>query len=654
MVEFLQKYSGLFIYPFVSLFISAILTFVCIRIMPKLGYIDKPGGRHIHQRMIPRGGGIAIVVSFFIALGLAILNSKVNSDSGMTLFWQLLCPAVPICILGMVDDRYELKSWIKLAVQVLVVVVIWMNSSRHNYVILGWVLPWQLSLFLSILWVVVIINAFNLIDGLDGLASGLAIVSSTCMAIWFMLVNRHQYGALTMLILAGACLGFLCYNFHPAKIFLGDTGSMFLGLIFAVMGLSTIGGAVTATSLMLPVLAIGVPIFDVFLAIWRRSTRKLLDPDAGGIMEGDQDHLHHRLFRQTRKQTTTAIAMYLIGCGFAAIALMVIFLRDSAPAVAYIILLIAVLIVIRQLAVVEIFDSAKLIQYGLAKPRHGILVNIFHPFIDFAVIGCSLGVVCWLELWSFHDLSIFIYAFAPVALLLILAQVYKVYWLRAGLNNYWNLGLVVFIGSLVSCLTVYFLFRREAVDESASGNWLELFLSGCLIFTLLNISLICMERFLVHYGQGFWIRNFYLQYQDCNSRDRVLIYGGGLSCRLYVNYLYCLQKREKQEEIVGIIDDNDALHGLWVYGFKVLGAPGQIGEIYASHPFDKIIITTLVDNADNIEQLKTFCRERGVGLARINIGIENIVAGAVVRESDGREFGTDWVPECENITPMSS
>lgn len=97
-----------------------------------------------------------------------------------------------------------------------------------------------------------------------------------------------------MLILAGTCFGFLRYNFHPARIFLGDTGSTFLGLIFAITGLSTIDRAVTATSLLLPLLAIGVPLFDVVLAIWRRSVRKLLNPHSGGIMDGDQDHLHHR------------------------------------------------------------------------------------------------------------------------------------------------------------------------------------------------------------------------------------------------------------------------------------------------------------------------------------------------------------------------
>ncbi|MEI3002438.1 MAG: hypothetical protein V8T86_16360 [Victivallis sp.] len=126
----------------------------------------------------------------------------------------------------------------------------------------------------------------------------------------------------------------------------------------------TIDRAVTATSLLLPLLAIGVPLFDVVLAIWRRSARKLLDPHSGGIMDGDQDHLHHRLLRETRKQTTTALLMYLIGCGFAAAALLLLFLRHSTLAIGYILLLLGVLIAIRQLAGVELYASARLIGTG--------------------------------------------------------------------------------------------------------------------------------------------------------------------------------------------------------------------------------------------------------------------------------------------------
>ncbi len=618
MVEFLQNYASLFIYPMVALFLSAVLTWAAIRILPRLGYVDTPGGRHIHQRIVPRGGGIAVILAFFAALGLYALEAR--APGAGNLFWRLFIPALLLGTLGMVDDRRELKSWIKLVVQLVVVVIVWLTID-HDYTIFGWTMPWFVSLGLTAVWIIVILNAFNLIDGLDGLASGLAIMSSGCLALWFLMVSNHRPETVTMLILAASCLGFLRYNFHPAKIFLGDTGSTFLGLIFAIIGLSTIDRAVTVTSLLLPLLAIGVPLFDVVLAIWRRSMRKLLDPAAGGIMEGDQDHLHHRLLRQTKKQTTTAITMYLLASVFAAAALVIIAFRDSAPAITYIILLIAVLIVIRQLAVVELFDSARVIQHGLAKPRRGILVNIVHPFIDFAMICMSFTVMCYLMLGRVDDFNLFVHAFAPVALVLCVSKVYRVFWLRAGLNNYWHLALMVFLGSLASCVLIYLFCYPGMRCEYGIGP--REFISGCMIFVMLNLLSIATERFLVHYAEGFWFRKLYLQYQQEERLQRILVYGGGLKCRVYVNYLYCAQRSEIQEEIIGILDDDKSLAGLQLYGFKVLGGVANVEAIYMDHPFDKVIITTSLHRLENEELLRNFCRSKNIPLTRLEIREES-------------------------------
>lgn len=112
MFEFLQNYASLFIYPVVALFLSALLTWCAIRILPRFGYIDKPGGRHIHKRIVPRGGGIAVILAFFIALTLYTIETDVKGVG--SLFFRLFLPALPLTILGMIDDRHELKSWLKL------------------------------------------------------------------------------------------------------------------------------------------------------------------------------------------------------------------------------------------------------------------------------------------------------------------------------------------------------------------------------------------------------------------------------------------------------------------------------------------------------------------------------------------------------------
>ena len=608
MFGWVENYAGLFIFPTMSLCLSLLFTYVCIRVLPKLGYIDKPGGRHIHETPIPRGGGIAVILAFFISFGCFMLDSRMATDT--TLLGRLILPAAILMVLGLADDRFELGARLKLAVQILVAVIVW-TFGEQEYVFGHFLLPWYVSLPFTVIWVIGIINAFNLIDGLDGLASGLAIVSSCCMAVWFLMMGTRGPEAVSMLIVAGACLGFLRYNFHPAKIFLGDTGSTFLGLVFAVIGLSSIDRAVTFTSLLLPLLVIGVPLFDVFLAIWRRSSRKLLDSGAGGIMDGDQDHLHHRLLRETHKQTATALIMYLLGCGFAAIALVIIMFRDSAPAIAFIVLLAAVLIVVRRLAVVELFDSAQLIRRGLSKPHKGVLVTITHPFIDFFIVAFASVFSFYVTAGETPGFRIFLVYFVPVVVMLLISKAYRVYWLRAGLHNYWHLGLMVLLGSLISLSLVYGFFYGELVREY--GVDMLLFCGGGALFTLLNVFLIELERFLLHYAESFLFRRLYLQQQPSEQVCRTLIYGGGLHCRLYINYL---ASREEKAEIVGIIDDDVALQGLLVHGCKVLGGLNDIGTVFERHPFGKVVISTDKATRENIDELLEFCRSRGVQVVK--------------------------------------
>ena len=615
-LNFFESYAGVFIYPMLAVFLSLVFTYLCIRILPRLGYIDRPGGRHIHKRVVPRGGGIAVILAFFVTLALYGFGVR-STQEVLPLFWRLFWPAVVLCGLGLIDDRRELKSWQKLLVQFVVALIIWYNSENQEYFLFGWEVSKYVSLLFQFIWVIVIINAFNLIDGLDGLASGLAIVSAVCMAIWFIFVGGPTPEAICMLILAGACLGFLRYNFYPARIFLGDTGSTFLGLIFAIIGLSTIDKVVTATSLLLPILAVGVPLFDVVLAIWRRSTRKLLNPEAGGIMEGDQDHLHHRLLRQTKKQTTTAFMMYLMACIFSAIALLFLTFCDSMPAVAYVTLVIAIIIMIRQLAIVEIYDSALLIQRGLAKPRQGILVNMIHPFIDFFLISLSFLVTFIILIGSFQNLPFFLYAVVPVFLVLCCSGVYRIYWLRAGLNNYWHLTLTVFIGSILSCLLLYFYCYQEMLALEYISQ--RRFLGGCLLFVLQNLTFISCERFIVHYGEGFLFRKLYLQYLEPSKIQRIMIYGGGLNCRVYISYLFCANRKDFSESVIGIMDDDPGLYGLRVYGFKVYGGVDQVEQIHAEHPFEKIVIATGSASDENLEHLRIFCEQKKIQLVKLTI-----------------------------------
>lgn len=553
-MEFIENYSGLFIYPILSIFFSLVFTGLCIRILPCLGYVDTTGGQNINGTPIPRGGGIAVFFAFFITFALYVLESH-NLSAGLSLFRRLFWPALLLCGLGLAGDRTELRTWQKLLVQMIVVLIIWHTGNRRHF-LPGWELSGFISFFFLFFWVMIIVNVFKLIDGLDGLASGVAVIFSVCMAICFLMAGGYLPEAVCMLILAGACLGFLRYNFYPARIFLGNTGSTFLGLFFAIIGLSLIDDkAVTLTSLLLPLLAIGVPLFDMMLTIRRCEARKLLDSKSNGITDGNQERLHYRLFRQTKKQTATAFIMIQL-------------------------------------------------------------------LIDFFMIALSSMITCAILIGAFRDFTLFLYASVPVVLLLCFFGIYHIYWFRAGLNNYWQLAVAIMAGSLFSCILIYcYCYESFRIFDPMH---LRCFIGGCLMFTLLNLTLICVERFLIHCSEGFLFRKLCLQYQDSSKIRRVVIYGGGLNCRIYINYLFTAHHRELSESVIGILDDDPGLTGLEVYGFQVFGASDQIEQIHKLHPFEKLVVATDSAPLENLVCLHRFCKEKGIEFTKIEYCVNKV------------------------------
>ena len=342
----IQTYIPLILFPGLGCFMACFLTMICIRIMPALGFIDYPGGRHIHQKPVPKAGGAAIVTAFIVVLtvyGLMKFSVDSNYEFIEEISKKVFLPALFLGIVGLYDDRVGLSAKLKLLGQVLAAFVAWLFGAKMD-VILSWELPVYLSCTFSVIWIVAFINAFNLIDGIDGLASGLGIVSSSCMSVWF-LFSGNVGLAVLCLTLAGCCLGFLIFNFHPAKIFMGDTGSMFIGFVIAVVGITSLNKAAALSSVMVPILAAGVPMFDVFLAIWRRLSRRFVNrlgsSGNGGtrIMGADREHLHHRLLDRSNNQAKTAFYMYLMGIIFASGAIFLMFNIEKHPALAFVVVL---------------------------------------------------------------------------------------------------------------------------------------------------------------------------------------------------------------------------------------------------------------------------------------------------------------------------
>lgn len=286
----------------------------------RVGAIDIPkDNRRMHTIPIPRMGGLAIFLGFL----LSVLAFSKEIDRSLQ---AILLGAIVLVILGVFDDKYALGAKLKLAFQLLAAAIVVFygdlridrltnpfGSSLYSY--------WDFGLFsypITIIWIVAITNAVNFIDGLDGLACGVSCITSINLLVIALMVSDAQV-AIIMAALTGACLGFVPYNFNPAKIFMGDTGSTFLGYMLAVVSIQGLFKAYTVISFIVPFLLLGLPIFDICFAVIRRVA------SGRSPMEADRGHFHHRLIDMgfSQKQSV-AIAYVMTGIlGLAAVLLTV-------------------------------------------------------------------------------------------------------------------------------------------------------------------------------------------------------------------------------------------------------------------------------------------------------------------------------------------
>lgn len=315
-------------YHYAIIFVTAtILAFIIspivIKLAFKFGAIDIPKDeRRIHKKPMPRMGGFAIYISFLIcSLFFLKLDRQVVG---------IIIGGTIILIMGIIDDIKQLKALHKLIVQIAAATVliyfgITIKSVSIPFIVgNGSVYIKYLGVPLTILWIVGITNAINLIDGLDGLACGICLISSLTLFGVSIISVRYTSMYLTI-ILSGACLGFLPYNFNPARIFLGDTGSNFLGFILAAISLQGAIKSAAAVAVAVPILALGLPIYDTLFAIIRRKMNKR------PIMEADRGHLHHRLLDTGMSQKQVVLTMYLLSAilGITAIVAMRVSAKQS-------------------------------------------------------------------------------------------------------------------------------------------------------------------------------------------------------------------------------------------------------------------------------------------------------------------------------------
>jgi UDP-GlcNAc:undecaprenyl-phosphate/decaprenyl-phosphate GlcNAc-1-phosphate transferase len=316
-----------------------------VRAAHRFGALDHPGPRKIHSAPIPRVGGLAVFAGFSVGLVFAAFATgyATNSQHGRAGYWAALAiAAFGMLIMGLIDDLRGLTFQWKFAFQILAACALWWAGFRiealgvplvNATVVLGW---WSLPL--TVLWIIGITNAFNLIDGLDGLAAGTALITTTVVSV-IAIFGGHVAVSAVGVALVGALAGFLRYNFNPAQIFLGDSGSMFLGFSLAVMSIHGSQKNVTVVAVLAPLLILGYPILDTGFAIARRlNTLRTNSEGHGGlrfivrnahqVFLPDRGHLHHRLLELGLSHRAAVLSLYACALAMAAGALALVVLAS--------------------------------------------------------------------------------------------------------------------------------------------------------------------------------------------------------------------------------------------------------------------------------------------------------------------------------------
>lgn len=330
---------------------SFILTPYTIKIAKKIGAVDIPKDeRRMHKKAMPKFGGPAIIIGFLLSTIYLVITSSIENNLnifGEEEYWKkLLGFLVGTLILSTFcyfDDIKGIKPIVKLSGQIAATVVVIASGIRINYFDIPFLggnimLSNIFSIILTMIWIVGITNAINLIDGLDGLSSGIAIISCVSLLIIFALNGSPLIAIIIITALVGAISGFLPFNFNPAKTFVGDIGSNFIGFTLAIVSILGIAKTATAFIVVLPIIVLGLPIVDTISAIIRRLAK---GKSLKAVIQADKGHLHHKLIEKGFSQKEAVLLLYgiSVACGMFAV---ILFESDIWKAISFALMVIAV------------------------------------------------------------------------------------------------------------------------------------------------------------------------------------------------------------------------------------------------------------------------------------------------------------------------
>jgi UDP-GlcNAc:undecaprenyl-phosphate GlcNAc-1-phosphate transferase len=585
---------------FIMAFACAVaLVPVCRRVAIRFGYVARPKADRWHRRQTALLGGVAIGA-------IALAGGSLVDDTGQ--LGLLLATGAAVFILGLVDDLYTLKPSTKLVVEIAVAsTLVYFDYRLH------WVESLTLDSMLTLFWIVGITNAFNLLDNMDGLCAGIALIASAGMLVAFV-ESGDAVATRYVVILMGALAGFLVYNFHPASIFMGDTGSLFVGMTLAVLALQPAAGLRAGSGLLsvvgAPMLLLLIPIFDTTLVTVMRllSGRK---PSQGG-----RDHSSHRLVAVGLPERTAVVVLWALGGlgGLIGVALRVEGSGLGGPAAAGFVLAMGIFAV--YLSRVRVYDEADvaLIRAGKITPFVDDLMykrRAGEVLLDLCLVALSYNLAYRLR-FEGPDYSIYFPEFLrslPVVtagqmLALFAVGAYRGVWRYFGLMDAVSFAKGVVLGTAGVVTALVFLFRFENYSRGVFVIYAVLLL---LTLTGSRASFRLMSEFIRRRSAG----------------ERLVIYGAGGGGTVVVREIL---QDERHYRVLGFIDDDIKKQRLRVLGYPVLGRFETLEVLVRERAIDAVVVSVREIDPERMREIEELCATHHVALSRLHFRFEQLVA----------------------------
>ncbi|MBP1695152.1 MAG: glycosyl transferase [Deltaproteobacteria bacterium] len=619
------KYFLLF---FIGFAFSILLTPWVRSAARRLGAIDPPNERKVHGSPIPRLGGLAIFIPFHLGLLLSysfdFFSFPSNFLTRIHFEWLFIASLLAFGV-GLMDDIRKIPPSVKFSFQVMAGLIVAVTSYRIESISwpLGTLQLGILSIPITVLWIVGITNAINLLDGLDGLAAGTSLI--VCFTMFGVSLHDQNIGiALLSLLLAGSILGYLKYNFHPASIFLGDSGSYFLGFILSILSLSSGLKGTTTFAILIPIMILGLPIMDTFLSMLRRVLKSLhiftIDSQKNilkffyvngkSIVTADRDHIHHRLLKLGLTHRNAVFFLYGVTLLLGVATFSSVYLRDVNQA-----LIVAAIAVLSYIGIKKLgYTEIQLLQNGTFLPFFSsplVSGKTFKFMIDTASISLAYYTAFLLRFEGSIPPPMKKYYLSTIPLILIVRMVsfyllgiYEGPWRHIGVADFLKILRASVLGCLATALILW------TVPFFGVFSWSILFIDFNFLFILM-IGTRGSFRILEH---------LYLTHE--NGAKRVLIYGLGRSS------MDALQEFIRNPGLhlnpIGFIDDTYRNLKKRINGYPVLGSLDSLESILDKISITEIIIPCSGVSEEKLDRLFRICAAHHISLRRYQTRFEEI------------------------------